>query len=50
MIWLAYIVMAAILLFVLSYLGLSLVMIAGSMILVAVFLTAYDYVDRKDEP
>jgi len=50
MIWVAYIVMAAIVLFVLSYLGLSLGVIVGGMVLLAVFLTAYDYVDRKEKP
>ncbi len=50
MIWLAYIVMAAIVLFVLSYIGLSLVTVVGGMVLLAVFLTAYDYVDREEKP
>jgi hypothetical protein len=41
--------MAAILLFVLSYLGLSLGVVVGGMVLVAIFLIAYDYVDRNEE-
>jgi hypothetical protein len=41
--------MAAILLFVLSYLGLSAEVVIGGMVLLAVFLIAYDYVDRNEE-
>ena len=48
MVWLAYIAMAAIVLFALSYLGLSLGVIVGGMVLLAAFLIAYDYVDRNE--